>query len=459
MTAFRRAAWNFALEHAGNWASHLSKPLVVVEVLTCGNRWDSERHHSFVLRGMADNAAQLRDRPVLYYPYVEPRDGKAGEFLQVLAQEACLVVADDYPIVERPWPALPVRLELVDSNGLLPLRVAGKAFNTAHGFRRFLRQSLPDHLPHMPSANPLARLKLPVLRKLPRELASQYPRVPFALLSGGRGLLGKLPVNHAVPPVAMKGGGTAARARLRRFVSDILPRYHTDRNHPDRLATSGLSPYLHFGHISSHEIFHTLARREQMSPGEIAACVAGGLAACRDGWWGMNRASEAFLDELVTWRELGFNMCAFRPDEYDRYESLPDWVKHTLERHSGDRREYVYSLREFERAETHDPLWNAAQRQLLRDGIIHNYLRMLWGKMILAWSETPRAALEIMIELNNKYAIDGRDPNSYSGIFWVLGRYDRPWGPERPVFGTVRYMSSANTLRKLAVRRYLRQYQ
>jgi deoxyribodipyrimidine photo-lyase len=163
------------------------------------------------------------------------------------------------------------------------------------------------------------------------------------------------------------------------------------------------------------------------------------------------------LDELITWRELGFNL-AWQRTDYDRYESLPDWAQSTLAKHARDRRPKLYDLAQFERAETHDPLWNAAQRQLVCEGRIHHYLRMLWGKKILEWSATPQDALAVMIELNNKYALDGRDPNSYSGVFWVLGRYDRAWGPERPIFGKIRYMSSENTTRKLHVAGYLAKY-
>jgi deoxyribodipyrimidine photo-lyase len=144
--------------------------------------------------------------------------------------------------------------------------------------------------------------------------------------------------------------------------------------------------------------------------------------------------------------------------DYDRYESLPVWSRTTLARHASDRRDQVYTLETFERGETADPLWNAAQGQLIAEGRIHNYLRMLWGKKILEWTAAPEDVLAVMIELNNKYALDGRDPNSYSGIFWTLGRYDRPWGPERPIFGTVRYMSSANTARKMDVRGYIARY-
>jgi deoxyribodipyrimidine photo-lyase len=174
----------------------------------------------------------------------------------------------------------------------------------------------------------------------------------------------------------------------------------------------------------------------------------------REGWWGLPAASEAFLDELVTWRELGYVFCHHTP-HYDRFEALPAWAQKTLTDRATDPRPEHYTRGEMERAETADPVWNAAQRQLLADGRIHNYLRMLWGKKILEWSPSPRAALATLFELNNKYAVDGRDPNSVSGILWTLGLFDRPWGPKRPIFGTIRYMSSAATIRKLKLKQYL----
>jgi deoxyribodipyrimidine photo-lyase len=171
----------------------------------------------------------------------------------------------------------------------------------------------------------------------------------------------------------------------------------------------------------------------------------------------MSPAAEKFLDEAVTWREVGYNMAFHHPDS-DRYESLPAWVLRTLGEHEADPRPHLYSLEDFEAARTHDDLWNAAQTQLVQEGRIHNYLRMLWGKKVLHWSRTPREALAALVQLNNKYALDGRDPNSYTGIFWCLGRYDRPWAPERPVFGSVRYMSSESARKKLRLDRYLSRY-
>jgi deoxyribodipyrimidine photo-lyase len=177
----------------------------------------------------------------------------------------------------------------------------------------------------------------------------------------------------------------------------------------------------------------------------------------RTGWWGTGKNAEAFLDELVTWREIGFNMCTLTSN-FDSYDSLPDWSRKTLADHQSDLKEFYYEIDEFENAKTHDNIWNAAQNELVRTGKIHNYLRMLWGKKILEWSVTPKRSMEIMIELNNKYALDGRDPNSYSGIFWILGRYDRPWGPERSIFGKIRYMSSERTRGKIDLKNYLTIY-
>jgi deoxyribodipyrimidine photo-lyase len=201
-----------------------------------------------------------------------------------------------------------------------------------------------------------------------------------------------------------------------------------------------------------YQVFDALMAREGWL-GDLPAKATG----AKEGWWGVSAPAESFLDELVTWRELGYNMTSKR-DDYDVFESLPSWARHSLDLHESDDRAFVYGLDAFEHAHTHDPLWNAAQRQLVAEGRIHNYLRMLWGKKILEWSATPREALSTMIELNNKYALDGRDPNSYSGIFWVLGRYDRPWHPERPVLGVIRYMSSENTARKMRVKEYVRKF-
>jgi len=459
MIAYRRVHWNFGLQRAVKWARELNKPLVILEALRSGYPWASNRLHRFVLDGMADNARRLESRPVSYYPYVEPGLDAGKGLLAALASRACVVVTDDFPAFMLPrmvgaaaW-QLPVRLEQVDSNGLLPLRAPDRVFTTAYSFRRFLQQNLRWHLIEFPEEDPLAGVNLPRLHGLPPEITERWPKAGGAMLSGASRSLAGLPIDHSVPAVETRGGSTAADAALRLFLDERLTRYANARNQPEEEVTSGLSPYLHFGHISTHQIFVHLMAREGWSIGDLATVAKGS----RSGWWGVSSSAEAFLDQLVTWRELGFNMCWQRED-YDRFESLPDWAVKTLAEHARDPRPYLYAIDELESGRTHDSLWNAAQMQLAREGRIHNYLRMLWGKKILEWTTSPQEALAVMIELNNKYALDGRDPNSYSGISWVLGRYDRPWGPERPIFGKVRYMSSESAARKLRVRDYISKY-
>ena len=459
MTAFRRVNWNFSLQRAVDWAEELNKPLIVLEALRCDYQWASDRLHHFILDGMAYNARSLRKTNVLYYPYVEEVKGEGRGLIEALAERSCVVITDDFPAFFLPRmiaavsPRLPVLLEQVDSNGLIPMRAANRVFTTAFAFRRFLQKKLPGYLTETPKANPLNRVKLPVMDTLPKGIEKRWPMASSQFLESAPEALSSLPINHDVQVVETRGGPVEAGKILKQFVGNRLSLYPEDRNHPDEEGTSGLSPYLHFGHISVHQVFARILEREEWSSKMISSKTTGS----RGGWWGMSEAAEAFLDELVTWRELGFNMC-WQQSDFDQYESLPNWALQTLRQHSEDKRPYLYTLKVLETGKTHDPLWNAAQIQMVREGRIHNYLRMLWGKKILHWTKTPREALKVMIELNNKYALDGRDPNSYSGIFWVLGRYDRAWGPERRVFGKVRYMSSKNTARKVRVKAYLNKY-
>ncbi len=460
MIASRRVAFNFALDRALEHCRALGgKPLVILEAMRCDHPWASDRFHRFVLDGMADNARDCAESGAFYYPYIEPKPGAGKGLLEALAAKACIVVTDDFPcfflprMVAAAAKKLSVRLEAIDSNGMLPLRATEQVFARAFDFRRFLQKALPDYLLDSPSADPLAKADLPAVPALPKNITSRWPAATSELLEGMPGSLGELPIDHVVAPSQFRGGHTVARHRLKEFLEDKLESYAEDRNEPDVDGASRLSPYLHFGHISAHEVFAGIVQREKWNPRQLALRTNGS----REGWWNMSTAAEAFLDQQITWREVGYNFSANRGDA-DRFESLPDWAQKTLEKHARDEREYVYSRKEFESAKTHDPLWNAAQRQLVREGRIHNYLRMLWGKKILEWSCSPQEAAKIMIHLNDKYALDGRDPNSYSGIFWVLGRYDRPWGPERPIFGLIRYMSSENTARKFSVKNYISRY-
>jgi len=459
MIAFRRTRWNFSLQRAVEWCKALNKPLLLFEPLRIGYPWASDRFHRFILDGMAANAEALKKSNATYYPYVEPSVDAGKGLLATLAEKACVVVTDDFPaffipsMIQAASGRLPVRMEKVDSNGLLPMGASDSVFTAAQFFRRFLQKELPAHLASMPEQDPLKVKGLPAPSPVPKAILRRRPPVSQELLQGSPEALSSLSIDHQVLPVERHGGSREGAKTLKGFLEKKLSLYPENRNHPDEDGTSGLSPYLHFGHISVHEILQGLAEKEDWTPEHVSTKVTGGRA----GWWRMSEGAEAFLDELVTWREIGFNMCRLR-DDYDRYDSLPEWALKTLNRHSKDGRRYIYPPGRFERAETHDPLWNAAQSQLVREGRIHNYLRMVWGKKILEWTPSPQEALAIMIELNNKYALDGRDPNSYSGIMWCLGRYDRAWGPERPIFGKIRYMSSENTARKLRLGEYLERY-
>lgn len=457
MIANRRFEYNFALERAIEWAAKLNKPLLVLEALRAGYPWASDRIHQFVIDGMRDNLARSAKLPIYYYPYLEQSPDNGSGLLEALSKKSCVIVTDEFPcfflphMVAAAGKKLQVLLEQVDSNGILPLRATDKTYATAYQFRRFLQKSLPEHLKRFPAKNPFARIKLPLLAALPSEIEKRWPSAKRILAEGVN--LSNFKIDHTVGITNVKGGALAAHKVLQDFIDIKLPKYKEERNEPDNDIASGLSPYLHFGHISSHEIFLAVAERDEWTIDMVQPKGNGS----KEGWWKMSRESEGFLDELITWREVGYNFSFYRKD-YDKFESLPDWAKGTLRKHSMDKRKHLYSLKEFEGASTHDPLWNAAQIQLITEGKIHNYLRMLWGKKIIEWSKSPEEAAEIMIELNNKYALDGRNPNSYTGIFWVLGRFDRPWAPERDVFGTIRYMSSENTARKLHVKKYLAKY-
>lgn len=459
MIANRRTLWNFSLQRAVEWSTRLNKPLVILEALRCGYQWASDRLHRFVMEGMKDNAASLKKTGVLYYPYLEPVPGAGKGLLRELGERACVIVTDDFPAFFLPRMQssaarqVNVLMEKVDSNGILPIHWTDRVFLTAFSFRRFLQNNIEPHLHSFPRPDPLAEGVWPFTDQLSQRILRRWPPAHDILESMNEGSLASFPIDHSVLPSPIHGGTRAADRTLKRFLKEVIDRYTDCRNHPDDDATSGLSPYLHFGHISVHQVFHELIDHEGWSK----ARIWGGGRGQREGWWGMSKNAEAFLDQIITWRELGYNMCAHLP-LYDRYESLPAWVQDSLARHKNDPRPYLYGLDQFENADTHDPIWNAAQRQLKREGRLHNYLRMLWGKKILEWTRSSEDALDIMIHLNNKYALDGRNPNSYTGIFWIFGRYDRPWAPERPVFGKIRYMSSDSTRRKLRLKQYLSEY-
>jgi deoxyribodipyrimidine photo-lyase len=461
MIAARRRHHSFGLQHARDLARAYGKPLIVLEALRLDYPHASARLHAFVVQGMADNHRAFARSCATYVPYVEPDKHAGRGLIEALAQSACAVVTDDYPtfflrpMLEATGPRLPVPLIAVDGNGLLPLRRATRAFPTARGYRSHLHRHAAESLAHRPEVDPLAGARLPELAELPAALRTTYRPATAAELAAPLALVQKLGVDPAVAPVDYEGGHRAARAQLDRFLAQRLSSYDEARNHPDEDAGSGLSPWLHFGHIAADEVLQAILEHEDVS--DPIERIDPKNAGEREQLLGLSRGAEAFLEQLLVWRELAYNTCAFT-DDCRTFKSLPRWAQATLKSHGKDKRPHLYTIEQLDEAETYDPLWNAAQRQLRREGRIHNYLRMLWGKKVLEWSPTPETALKRLIWLNDRYAVDGRDPNSYAGITWIFGRYDRAWGPERPIFGTIRYMTSDSAARKLRLKRYLARY-
>jgi len=460
MTASRRVRFNHALERAVDWAERLRLPLAIVEVLRCDEGPVTLRNHTFISEGMCENARRLADRPVLYHPFIELSPGESSRVLQALARVAAVIVTDDAPVagvagfLGGEASMLPVRVEAVDAWGLLPLATTEKPPGTAYAFRRIMHREFRSRLAEFPDPDPLEGVNIPHasagLRRLlaGSEKHDDLPGHPFVEI------LDRVPVDRRVAPVPdTPGGAGAAEKTLGRFIADGLGSYAEGRNHPDDGATSRLSPYLRAGHIAAAEVFLAVTTACRWSPEDLCLPNNGRRA----GWWGLSPDAEAFLDQLVTWRELGAAFSRHVP-EPERWETLPPWARRTLEEHVRDPREMLYSFEELESARTSDVLWNAAQRQLREEGIIHNYLRMIWGKRVIEWTRDPREAMEILVQLNDRWALDGCDPNSYSGIGWCFGRFDRPWGPRRPIYGTIRYMSSEWTVKKLRLQRWLERW-
>jgi deoxyribodipyrimidine photo-lyase len=454
MQAFRRLSHNHALDYALRCAHELGRPLVVYEGLRLDYPWASARLHRFVLEGMQDNAHAAARAGINYWPFVETPHARARGLVARLASRAALVVTDDFPcfVVPDQCQALARRVSVpvwaVDSNGVVPLALLQPAVSAAAHLRPRIHKQFAEAWAHRATARPRFS-----------DVARRRVEAPFETWRADDldRFVRSLPVDQAVKPVeGMPGGARAARSRLRSFIKQRLRGYAESRSRPaapDDGHASGLSPYLHFGHLSIEQVAaEVLASTEGWSTDDLRPDARGK----REGFFSEDADVNAFLDEALTWRDVGFQWhWTRRKDTASLEAALPTWALATLRAHTRDRRAFTYSLEEWEAGETHDPLWSAAQRELVATGVIHNYLRMLWGKKVIEWSRTPDEAYRTLVHLNNKYALDGRDPNSYTGILWCFGLFDRPWAPERPVLGTVRYMSSENTARKFRVQPYL----
>lgn len=452
MQIYRRLERNHALDYALRCAAELHKPLVVYEGLRLDYPWASRRLHRFVLDGMCANHARAREVGLAYWPFVETPKRPARGLVRRLAARAALVVTDDFPcfLIPRQSEALAqsarVPVYAVDSNSLVPLALLGPPVYAAAHLRPRLHKAFAEAWTHRAAATP--EFDAGPHSAVDPPFETWQPSDDLDAFVAG------LPVDASVPAVRATPGGTpAARERLDHFVRWRLRGYAEHRSQPgspEHGHASGLSPYLHFGHLSVEELAERVLG-EGWTPGELRLECRGK----RQGFFGDGPDVDGLLDQALTWRDTGFNWhWSRRTDAESLVTALPEWAFATLQAHAADRRAYVYTREQWEQGDTHDELWNAAQRELVATGTIHNYLRMLWGKKVIEWSKSPSEAYATLEHLNNKYALDGRDPNSYCGILWCFGLFDRPWAPERPVFGRVRFMSSANTARKFKLGPY-----
>lgn len=459
MSSARRFRYNAALDEAVKLSVEHQKPLVVIEALRKDYPHACERFHAFVIEGMIEHL-RITQHGLVYLPYVEKETNAGKGLLQALASKAVCVVSDEYPVffLSKAHAAFvkqtKVEIRQVDGNGIFPMRAFDKAHPYAHTFRRAWHRLLPQYFDVFPWEDALRHLPSVDLKTD----ALNHVLVRWEMLKKDATLEQTLeqlgPFEHATWHLPKRvrdihGGYMHGRATLDDFLKRKMHRYADERSHPDLDAASGLSPWLHFGHMGVHEIYARVMEQEGWTPAQIQQPLLG-----RKGYLGLSPGAESFMDELITWREVGFNRAHFEP-RYAAYDALPTWSKATLEYHKKDPRQHVYGYEDLLHSKTYDPIWNAAQRELLHTGRMQNYLRMLWGKRILEWSTTPEQAYEMMVLLNDSLALDGRDPNSYTGIGWVCGLFDRTWAPERPVYGTIRYMSSALTPKKLKMKRYL----
>ncbi|HWE41242.1 MAG TPA: deoxyribodipyrimidine photo-lyase [Gemmatimonadaceae bacterium] len=429
MHSTQRIHENWALRYATIEADRLNRPLLIVHELDSDYEHASDRMHTFALQGARDVA---RDAEAMGYTFrflLRRRRGEPSRAIERIAARACLIITDAYPTggsaqrTARLGRSAPCRVVSVDSVGVIPAAMLPREEYAARTIR--------------PKLARLRDIALePVLDRAPRR---DFPATLLASLAVDSldiaradiaGEVARCEVDRTVAPAPIDGGTRAGRARLARFVDTGLQQYSTRRADPtDPDGSSRLSPYLRYGQISAAEVAR--AALQHAPPAE----------------------AEAFLDEMITWRELSLNFCLHNA-AYGTLGALPTWVHRSMGEHESDRRDTIYTREQLANAATGEPLWNAGQRELLATGQMHNAVRMLWGKSVLLWTDRYADALSYLIWLNDRYALDGRDPNSYSNILWCFGKFDRPFAT-RPVWGTIRPMSLSRAKAKFDVNAYV----
>lgn len=423
MQQSQRAEDNHALEFAIQQANRQQLPLVVIFGLLAGHPVANARHFTFMLEGLQETQAALAERGIK----LSVQMGNPVPRIVQAAQAASMLVCDrGYLRRQRRWreqvaQAVACQVYQVESDLIVPVEIASNKREWAARTFRPRHQKQCERFLSLLQRTALDRSSLDV------ELAGiELTDIPA--------LVSQLAIDQSVAPVShmFRGGAVAGKRQLQRFLTTALPNYQTDRTQPDRGSVSHVSPYLHFGQLSPRYVALQLRDYATQAPEEVTS----------------------YLDELLIRRELAHNFVYYTPD-YDRYNALPDWAQKTLAEHRADRRPHRYTQVELEAAETHDRYWNAAMQEMKLTGYMHNYMRMYWGKKLLEWSKTPEIAYQTALALNNKYFLDGRDPNSYTNIGWLFGLHDRSWG-EREIFGKVRYLAASGLERKSDIDAYVR---
>ncbi len=442
MQAAQRSEYNHALEYAIRKANVMKLPVLVFFGITDKFPQANLRHYYFMLEGLKETQKTLYERGIrLVIRIQSPKDGAVE-----LAKYAALVVVDSGQLrIQKQWrrnAASKVECPFyeVETNLIVPIEEATDKENFSAGtLRPRITKQLKKYLVPLKHTKPKKKslsLKIEnieiddILSKL-RSLDKKNRVMGILPMKHGQDdhdtkkkliLLNSLNIDTSVGKVESFHGGTdIAKKLLNDFIKNKLDKFETLRNNPCEDYSSNMSPYLHFGQISA--LYIALEVLKTNSPGK-----------------------DAFLEELIVRRELSHNFVYYNK-KYDTFASLPGWAKRTLNVHRRDKREYVYTKEQFENAQTHDPYWNAAQKEMIITGKMHGYMRMYWGKKILEWSRNPQTGFKIALELNNKYELDGRDANAFAGVAWCFGKHDRAWG-ERDVFGKIRYMNAAGLKRK-----------
>jgi deoxyribodipyrimidine photo-lyase len=430
MQRAQRGVDNHAVNLAVEVANELGLPLVVYFAGISNFPHANLRHYAFLQQGLPDVEHDLAQRNISFVMRRAPHESHERLLHDV---GAAICIGDENPMREpERWrrelaEKLKIPFWTVDTDVVIPSKLIEKAQYGAYTIRPRLYKLLPDYL--VPYENPHAR------HEWKRPHGFRADSLTEDMTTGWKDL------DRSVGPVeAWKGGTHAGLARLKHFTGQLLGEYDVKRNKPEVDGTSAMSPYLHYGHVG---------------PQTIALAVQAAAAGDPQ----LTKAKESFFNELIVWRELAINFVRYSPETYDSWKCAENWAQQTIAEHAKDEREHLYTLAQLERGETFDELWNAAQIQMVEHGWMHNVLRMYWAKKILEWTPDAATAVKYAIHLNDKYFLDGRDPNGYSGISWsMVGKFDRPWF-DRPIFGKIRYMSGGSTGKKFDSKSYIRQMQ